>query len=60
VTGSARLETFRISGESLAGRYFHYRLNPFSVKELMPLMKPYDAVESLNRLGGFPAGKRVW
>ena len=54
VTGSARLETFRRSGESLAGRYFHLRLNPLSVKELSPLMQPYDAVDSLNRLGGFP------
>ena len=54
VTGSARLETFRKSGESLAGRYFHLRLNPLSVRELFPLMKPYDAVDSLNRLGGFP------
>ncbi len=54
VTGSARLETFRQSGESLAGRYFHLRLNPLSVKELSPLMQPYDAVDSLNRLGGFP------
>lgn len=54
VTGSARLETFRRTGESLAGRYFHYRLNPFSVKELLPLMQPYDAVDSLNRFGGFP------
>lgn len=54
VTGSARLETFRRSGESLAGRYFHLRLNPLSVKELSSLMQPYDAVSSLNRLGGFP------
>ena len=28
VTGSARLETFRQSGESLAGRYLHLRLSP--------------------------------
>ena len=33
VTGSARLETYRQSGESLAGRYFHIRLYPLSVKE---------------------------
>jgi uncharacterized protein len=53
VTGSSRLDTFRQSGESLAGRYFHYRLNPLSVKELSGI-QPYEAVELLNRLGGFP------
>ncbi len=34
VTGSARIDTFRQSGESLAGRYLSWRLHPFSVKEL--------------------------
>ena len=34
VTGSARLETFRQTGDSLAGRYFSYRLHPLSVREL--------------------------
>jgi len=33
VTGSARMDTFRQSGESLAGRYFSCRLHPISVKE---------------------------
>ena len=31
VTGSARLETFRQSGDSLAGRFFRHRLNPLSL-----------------------------
>jgi len=53
VTGSSRLDTFRQSGESLAGRYFHYRLNPITVKEAGDL-RPYDALELLNKLGGFP------
>jgi len=35
VTGSARLDTFRQGGESLAGRYFAHRLLPFSVSELV-------------------------
>ena len=34
VTGSARLDAFRSSGDSLAGRYFRHRLNPFSVAEI--------------------------
>lgn len=54
VTGSSRLDTFRQSGESLAGRYFHLRLNPISVKELEQLYPPFEATEKLNRLGGFP------
>ena len=55
VTGSARLDTFRQTGDSLAGRYYHYRLNPLSVKELSKSsLSPYDIVSSLNTLGGFP------
>lgn len=54
ITGSARLETFRQSGESLAGRYFHLRLNPISVKELSEKITPYNAIEKLNKFGGFP------
>lgn len=54
VTGSARLETFRQTGDSLAGRYFLYRLNPISVKELYGTMSPYEALSVLNKLGGFP------
>lgn len=34
VTGSARLNLFRRSGDSLAGRYFLFHLYPFSLSEL--------------------------
>jgi len=54
VTGSARLDTFRQSGESLAGRYYAYHLHPLSVKELVGQMAPAEALAQLNRLGGFP------
>lgn len=55
VTGSARLETFRQSGDSLAGRYLHLRLNPFSVREISELVpNSYEAIELLNTFGGFP------
>jgi hypothetical protein len=54
ITGSARLETFRQTGDSLAGRYFHYRLNPISVKELAGNVEPSTAVSKLTMLGGFP------
>jgi uncharacterized protein len=54
VTGSSRLDTFRQAGESLAGRYFHYRLHPLSVRELAGTMAPAEALAQLNRFGGFP------
>ncbi len=54
VTGSARLDIFSRSGESLAGRYFQYRLNPLSVKELAITTAPIEALRRLNERGGFP------
>ena len=54
ITGSSRMETFRQAGESLAGRYFAYRLDPVSVKELQPKVAPREALDRLMRLGGFP------
>ena len=48
ITGSARLDTFRQTGESLAGRYFRWHLFPFSVKELAPQMSdPELALDAL-------------
>ncbi len=52
VTGSARLDTLRRAGDSMAGRFFTHRLNPLSLVET-----PGDAELSLDRLltrGGFP------
>ena len=56
VTGSARLETFRQTGESLAGRYFQARLHPFSVREWVQLTnaKPDDALDRIIERGGLP------
>jgi predicted AAA+ superfamily ATPase len=34
VTGSARLDIYRSGGDSLQGRYHHYRLHPFSFAEV--------------------------
>ena len=53
VTGSARLETFRQSGDSLAGRYFHHRLFPFTPAELAATGTKYPLEHYLTR-GGFP------
>lgn len=52
VTGSARLDYYRYSGDSLQGRYHYLRLHPLSVAEL-----GIDHPNSLNdllHLGGFP------
>ena len=56
VTGSARMETWRQSGDSLAGRYFAYRLHPISVKEWCDQEggRPGDALDRLMARGGFP------
>ena len=56
VTGSARMDTFRQSGESLAGRYFQARLHPFSVREWVELTdaKPEAALDRLIERGGMP------
>ena len=36
VTGSARLDLFRNSGDSLVGRYFLFRLLPLGIREVVP------------------------
>lgn len=56
VTGSAKLDTFRKSGDALTGRYFHYRLYPFDYSEALKYskLKPQEVVERLLISGGFP------
>ena len=56
VTGSARMDTFRQSGESLAGRYFRLRLHPLSVREWseQAQVPPHAALTHLLLRGGFP------
>ena len=56
VTGSARLDTFRQSGESLAGRYFSWRLHPVTVKEWVAASgaDPEAALARILERGGFP------
>ena len=56
VTGSARLDTFRQTGDSLAGRFYALRLHPISVAEWCKQTgaKPEDALTHLLQRGGFP------
>ncbi len=51
VTGSAKLDHYRKGGDSLQGRYNHYRLHPLSLAELKGNKKTLD---ELLRFGGFP------
>ena len=65
VTGSARLDFYRKSGDSLQGRYFPYRLHPFSLNESSKIPNPPSQewegnldtkfnFHDLLELGGFP------
>jgi predicted AAA+ superfamily ATPase len=54
VTGSARLDMMRKSGDSLAGRFFEYHLHPFDVKEAAAEVEPAAAFERLMNVSGFP------
>ncbi len=65
VTGSSRLDAWRKGGDSLMGRYFLYRIHPFSVGEILrpvpgdqplapPSPIPDDEWDALWRHGGFP------
>lgn len=52
VTGSARLDYYRFSGDSLQGRYHYLRLHPLSLAELKS-SSPKTLTDLLH-LGGFP------
>lgn len=66
VTGSSRLDVYRRGGDSLMGRYFHYRMHPFSVAEIVVPGLPLDTIvrapqpipdedfDALWRHGGYP------
>ncbi len=66
LTGSARLDFYRKSGDSLMGRYFPFRMHPFSVAEILnPTLNDQEinpnsqvideeSWEKLLNFGGFP------
>ena len=66
VTGSAKLAAFRKTGDSLAGRYFHFRLHPIDMKEALrhTELGPDEVFDRLMDMGGFPEpflrGSRSW
>lgn len=57
VTGSARIDSYKKVGDSLAGRYFHFRMHPLDVREITQINPRASADQVVNRLlefGGFP------
>lgn len=57
VTGSAKLDAYKKVGDSLAGRFFEFRLHPLDLKEIKTVLGPEDLAGKLDRLlklGGFP------
>jgi predicted AAA+ superfamily ATPase len=49
VTGSARLSVYRKGSDSLLGRYFPFRLHPFTLRELheVSVVSPDDILDSI-------------
>lgn len=57
VTGSAKLDTYRKVGDSLAGRFFQFRMHPLDLKEIKKFIMPVNLEAELDKLlevGGFP------
>ncbi len=56
VTGSAKIETYKKMGDSLAGRFYQYKLFPLDIKEIVQFSKtsPEKAMDQLLELSGFP------
>lgn len=54
VTGSARLDVYRRSGDSLMGRYHYWRLHPLTIDELPLGMDKNEGFQRLLNIGGFP------
>lgn len=64
ITGSARMDFYSRGGDSLQGRYFHFRLHPYSLKEVDSSASK-SSLEALLKFGGFPeplfaADERAW
>lgn len=65
VTGSSKLDIYRTGGDSMMGRYFPYRIHPFSVAECLrtkvnfleiqpPTKIKKEIFYALLKFGGFP------
>ena len=57
VTGSAKLDTYKKVVDSLAGRFFQFRMHPLDLKEIKFFLKSENLdseLDKLMQLGGFP------
>jgi len=57
VTGSAKLDAYKKVGDSLAGRFFEFRLHPLDLKEVKDNLgsdKIGEKFDRLLKIGGFP------
>jgi len=57
VTGSARLDALRKTGDALTGRQYFYRLHPVDIAESKAFLPDLDLASRIHRLlrtGGFP------
>lgn len=57
VTGSAKLDTYKKVGDSLAGRYFQYHMHPLDLKEYLqfnPSANREQVFQTLWECSGFP------
>ncbi|MEA3547809.1 MAG: ATP-binding protein, partial [Thermodesulfobacteriota bacterium] len=50
VTGSAKLDTYKKMGDSLAGRFFQFRLHPLDLKEIKKKLLPTGLPAALDQL----------
>lgn len=59
VTGSARLNVYRRGSDSLLGRYYHFRLAPFSLREISTPVSfgPDDSIDRLFKRSLTPAAE---
>jgi predicted AAA+ superfamily ATPase len=58
VTGSARMDIYRRGGDSLQGRYHHYRLHPFTLAEIEGQRKKPPLIEPGRELPLRRSGSR--
>jgi predicted AAA+ superfamily ATPase len=58
VTGSARLDAYNRSGESLQGRYFLHRLHPFTLAEVCSA-RVSDDIDAIPELAARPPSGSV-
>lgn len=54
ITGSARLDVYKKGGDSLVGRYHHWRLHPITLSELPKGITTKEGFLRLMKVGGFP------